>query len=110
MKTLKFLLIAFILVIALKPGRVSANSFSPAKVLGEPCKESKITWRKPGKGHLSHEKIGVCFVVNDNGDVTEVNVKTNDQKTKRQIEKQFFDKSFKGLEACVINCVEVGGR
>jgi len=111
MKTLKFLLIAFILVSAFYPCKGYAkNSLNPVRIFGEPCKQSKINWRKPSKANSSEQRISICFVVDDHGNVTEVNVKTNNQKTKRQIEKQYFSLRFKDLEPCVINCVDVVGR
>jgi len=111
MKTLKFLLIAFILVSAFYPDKAYAkNLLNPVRIFGEPCKQSKINWRKPSKANPSEQRISICFVVDDNGNVTEVNVKTNNQKIKRQFERQFFSLRFKDLEPCVINCVEVGGK
>ncbi len=54
-----------------------------------------------------NEKITVCFVVNDDGDVTEVNAKTSNKEIKRHIETHFIGLNLCGLQPCVTNTIDV---
>lgn len=53
------------------------------------------------------EKITICFVVNEKGDVIEVNPKTKDVLAKKDLESQFLKLNFKELPACTTNTIDV---
>jgi hypothetical protein len=53
------------------------------------------------------EKVTVDFTVNEGGQVIEVNAKTKDTATKRDLEKQFLQFKFEGLKPCVTNSIDI---
>lgn len=53
------------------------------------------------------EKITICFVVNEKGDVIEVNAKTKDALAKKDLESQFLKLNFKELPACTTNSIDI---
>ncbi|MES2681338.1 MAG: hypothetical protein V4635_15695 [Bacteroidota bacterium] len=59
------------------------------------------------KNKTAHEKVTVCFVVNQNGNIIEANAKTNNAEVKQHLEKQFLGLNLKGLTPCVTNTVDV---
>jgi hypothetical protein len=68
---------------------------------------SVLSTPKCFKNKTVHEKVTVCFVVNQNGDVIEANAKTNNMEVKQHIEKEFLGLNLKGLGPCVTNSVDV---
>jgi hypothetical protein len=53
------------------------------------------------------QKITIYFAVDENGKVTEVNAVTNNKEAKADLEKQFSQLNFKGLQSCVYNSIDV---
>lgn len=53
------------------------------------------------------EKVTVCFIVNADGNVIEVNAKTKNTDVKKHLEKQFLGLNLCGLEPCVTNTIDV---
>lgn len=53
------------------------------------------------------ETIGIRFVVNENGKVTEAYALTQNKETKASLEQQFMSLEFKELPACVQHSVDV---
>ena len=53
------------------------------------------------------EKVTVCIVVNDDGDVVEANAKTQNSDIKQHLEKQFLGLNLCGLQPCVTNSITV---
>ena len=59
------------------------------------------------KQEAKTQKITIYFAVNENGKVTEVNAVTNNKEAKTDLEKQFAQLNFKGLQPCVYNSIDV---
>jgi hypothetical protein len=59
------------------------------------------------KQQAKTQKITIYFTVNETGNVTEVNAITNNKKAKADLEKQFTQLNFKGLQPCVYNSIDV---
>ncbi len=59
------------------------------------------------KQQAKTQKITIYFAVNENGKVTEVNAVTNNKEAKADLEKQFIQLNFKGLQPCVYNSIDV---
>jgi hypothetical protein len=59
------------------------------------------------KQQAKTQKITIYFSVNENGKVVEVNAVTNNKEAKADLEKQFMQLNFKGLQPCVYNSIDV---
>lgn len=59
------------------------------------------------KDKAAAEKITVCFVVNELGDVTEAFAKTENPELKAQLQKQFMSMNLKGMAPCVTHSIDV---
>ncbi len=59
------------------------------------------------KHQTKTQKITIYFAVNENGEVTEVNARTNNKEAKADLEKQFSQLNFKGLQPCAYNSIDV---
>lgn len=69
--------------------------------------QSALSTPKCLKNKAAAEKITVCFVVNDNGDVTEANAKTENAELKGQLQNQFMAMNLKGMAPCVTHSIDV---
>lgn len=106
MKTLAFLLaVSIALVSPVKAGNEhDGNSLKNAfsKTI-----KSHISMPQALKEKTKHEKITVYFIVNECGEVVEVNAKTRNKQAKTDLENQFKQMNFKGLEAGKANSVDL---
>lgn len=59
------------------------------------------------KQQSKNQKITIYFAVNENGEVTEVNARTNNKQAKADLEKQFRQLNFKGLQPSIYNSIDV---
>lgn len=59
------------------------------------------------KQQAKSQKITIYFAVNETGNVTEVNAITINKAVKADLEKQFAQLNFKGLQPCVYNSIDV---
>lgn len=103
MKTLKtsLLLIALLII----SSNVSGANDKPKSISQKI--QSVLSTAKQLKTTSTTEKVTVCFVVNDDGNVTEVNAKTKNLDIKKHIETQFLNLNLCGLQPCVTNTIDV---
>lgn len=102
MKTLKTSLLLIALISSLST--VKAASDKP-KTFSQKI-QSVLSTSKQLKTTAS-EKVTVYFAVNSDGNVVEVNAKTQNEEIKKHIETQFLNLNLSGLQPCVTNTVDV---
>jgi hypothetical protein len=104
MNSFKFL----ILFLAVISSQLKANN-GTADVLKNASHTIKENLKMPVELAQEHcsQKITIYFSVNENGDVTKVNVKTKNLEVKKNLENQFRHLHFKGLKPSVLNSIDV---
>jgi hypothetical protein len=102
MKTIILSLSLFLMSVSLKANTGEETT----KEVSHKIKESVIMPESLKQKHRS-EKVTVDFLVNETGQVIEVNAKTKDTATKRDLEKQFLQFKFEGLKPCVTNSIDI---
>jgi hypothetical protein len=105
MKTLKSLLIA-ITICATSFAHANTGEEAISKEISNRVKHSVIMPQSLKQKNAEH-KVSVCFLVNEEGKVTEVNALTKDKEAKRDIENQFMGLSFKELAPCVRHSIDI---
>jgi hypothetical protein len=63
--------------------------------------------KKQSSRYPGGQKVLICFVVNEKGDVTEVSAKCGDPEARHDLESQFILLNFKDLAPCVAHQVEI---
>jgi hypothetical protein len=88
---------------------VKANDETNVSLTQSLSKKVQATLMMPDalKHQTKTQKITIYFAVNENGEVTEVNVRTNNKEAKADLERQFTQLNFKGLQPCVYNSIDV---
>jgi|SRR6218665_1331245 len=106
MNTIKSLLLVLALFIlighvgATTTGDKGKNAFSK-KI------QSALSAPKGIKPKSGPEKITVCFVVNEQGTVTEACAKTANPEVRQNLQKQFMGMNLQGLAPCVTHSIDV---
>lgn len=59
------------------------------------------------KQQTKTQKITIYFAVNECGEVTEVNARTANKEAKADLERQFMQLNFKGLQPCLYHSIDV---
>lgn len=103
MKTVKspLLLIAFLISLSTAVAAKDKPKTFSQKI------QAVLSTSKQLKTTAATEKVTVYFVVNDDGNVTEVNAKTQNAEVKKHIESQFLSLNLCGLQSCVTNTIDV---
>lgn len=101
-KSLLLTLAAFFLL-----GQVSAISKDNGKNKFSKKIQAVLSTPKCLKGKANVEKITICFVVNENGDVTEAAAKTANPEVRAHLQKQFMTLNLEGMAPCVTHSVDV---
>lgn len=105
MKTFKSLIVA-ITLLTCTVSKANNGEETISKEVGNRVKQSVITPESIKQKKIT-QKITVCFLVNENGKVTEVNVCTKDLAAKRDLENQFMNLCFKELAPCVRHSIDI---
>jgi hypothetical protein len=84
----------------------NANNDSEKDMIGKKISQA-LTMPESLKQKSQNEKVSIRFVVNESGNVSEVNALTKDLQAKRDLEAQFMKLTFKGLPACVTNSIDI---
>lgn len=95
-----------LLLVALLVTHITFGSNDKPKSMSEKIRSVLATTKQLSTTSKS-EKVTVCFVVNDDGQVTEVHAKTTNAAIKKHIETQFMSLNLCGLQPCVTNTVDV---
>jgi hypothetical protein len=102
MKTVSAFALTLLLALNLNAG----NSNGPAQRI-----KSSLTipecMKEQASRHPDGQKVLICFVVNEKGDVTEVSAKCKDVEARRDLENQFIRLNFKDLAPCVLHEIEI---
>ncbi len=104
MKTLKSLI--FLLCFFSLSVNAATDGEAPLHALSKKIK-SALNMPEALKKQKQPQKITIYFVVNECGDVTEADAKTENKDAKADLENQFMKMNFKGLQPCVRNSVDV---
>ena len=105
MKTITIILALFLCVTF----NAKANDDTNVSLTQSLSKKVQTTLIMPEalKQQTKAQKITIYFAVNEKGEVTEVNARTNNREAKADLEKQFAQLNFKGLQPCVYNSIDV---
>jgi len=102
MKTISTFALTLLLALNLS----AATSNGPAQKI-----KSALTvpesMKKQSSRHPGGQKVLICFVVNEKGDVTEVSAKCEDAEARHDLESQFIRLNFKDLAPCVTHQIEI---
>jgi hypothetical protein len=102
MNAIKILVLIFIL----SGASLSAGESNNVSELSKKVKRS-LSVPESMKQKGGCEKVTIYFMVNEKGDVIEVNARTSDKLAKDDLEKQFIRMNFKGLAPCLLNSIDI---
>jgi hypothetical protein len=103
MKTISASILALLLSINLNAGNSNGNPADKIK----PSLTIPESMKREASRHPDGQKVLICFVVNEKGDVIEVSDRCKDAEARRNLEAQFIRLNFKDLAPCIMHEIEI---
>ena len=102
---MKNIILSTVLVLTLA-GITKANNGHEHESVMEKIRKN-INLSEAAQPKQSSVKVDVLFKVNESGKVIEVKADTDNKQIKKELEEQFLQLSFNGLNPCVTNTVPI---